>query len=685
MVVAQLAIPLATVVALLFATWFALDILLRTRPSEGVTAAAARTRELVSSYTWRLVIISTTTGLAAGAGFGALVGLEREGMESGAVAGLAVLAGAMGAAATAVIGGTLGQRASERAATAADRTLRQALAVALWAGAVPALVGGALAVAGVAGLYGVATRFADIPGGEAAFLVLGAGAGAALTALAARLLAASEQVGEDDEGPEAEAAQGATSAAGGADAVALTAVAGGAGLVLGSPLERMTDENAWLVAPLVVLALGLGAATIAAITAPFWARALRNAGRSVAAGYAIGAVLGGALAFVAPVAMLEEGRWWFAAASLAGAGVSALVFLAGRAIVGDGSGYRGRGAAFALLGGAGLVAAFVLGWQAEIEGVSRTATALYGAALAGAGALALAPAAVAVRWFGSGAATAATLAERAREAAPTAEGEDAGPAPMPLGPLTATARRALAPAWTHTFGWTVLAGAVVVAALLLAVRTELGNVAAADVPGYVQLVSELGVVADYEEFQATASYELGQYRDLLDRRDIPASDVPQLLLAGEEEARGLMALRAEQDRLDEGTDVIGAGPLPFPALPPLRLDRLAGVGALVGLTALLAAIGVAAAGRRAAGARALGAVLVGAGLPVAAALITKAVVGGNAGWEVAAGAVLAALIAGLAVAARGGGRRAVSAETGLALAVWVGASGAVIAPALLAA
>ena len=683
MVVAQLAIPLATVVALLFATWFALDILLRTRPSEGVTAAAARTRELVSSYTWRLVIISTTTGLAAGAGFGALVGLEREGMESGAVAGLAVLAGAMGAAVTAVIGGTLGQRASERAATAADRTLRQALAVALWAGAVPALVGGALAVAGVAGLYGVATRFADIPGGEAAFLVLGAGAGAALTALAARLLAASEQVGEDDDGPEA--AQGATSAAGGADAVALTAVAGGAGLVLGSPLERMTDENAWLVAPLVVLALGLGAATIAAITAPFWARALRNAGRSVAAGYAIGAVLGGALAFVAPVAMLEEGRWWFAGASLAGAGMSALVFLAGRAIVGDGSGSRGRGAAFALLGGAGLVAAFVLGWQAEIEGVSRTATALYGAALAGAGALALAPAAVAVCWFGSGAANAATLAERAREAAPTAEGEDAGPAPMPLGPLTATARRALAPAWTHTFGWTVLAGAVVVAALLLAVRTELGNVAAADVPGYVQLVSELGVVADYEEFQATASYELGQYRDLLDRRDIPASDVPQLLLAGEEEARRLMALRAEQDRLDEGTDVIGAGPLPFPALPPLRLDRLAGVGALVGLTALLAAIGVAAAGRRLAGARALGAVLVGAGLPVAAALITNAVVGGNAGWEVAAGAVLAALIAGLAVAARGGGGRAVAAETGLALAVWVGASAAVIAPALLAA
>ncbi len=684
MVVAQLAIPLAAVVALLFATWFALDILLRTRPSEGVAAAAERTRELASSFTWRFVIISTTTGLGAAAGFGALVGIERDGMESGAVAGLAVLAGALAAAVTAVIGGALGQRASERAATAADRTLRQALAVALWGGSVPGLVGGALAVAGVAGLYGIATRFADIAGGEAAFLVLGAGAGAALTALVARLLATSEQVGDDEDGPEAEAAQNAASAAGGADAFALMAVAGGAGLVLGSPLERMTDESAWLVAPLVVLALGLAAATIAAITAPFWARALRNAGRSVVAGYAIAAVLGGVLAFLAPVAMLEEGRWWFAVASLAGAGMSALVFLAGRAIVGDGSGYRGRGAAFALLGGAALVAAFVFGWQVEIEGVSPTVTALYGAALAGAGALGLAPAAVAVRWFGSGAANAAALAERAREAAPATEGEDAGPAPMPLGPLTATAQRALAPAWTHTFGWAVLVGAVAVAALLLAVRTELGNVAADDAPGYVQLVSELGVVAEFEEFQAGASYRLGLYRETLDRQDIPAADVPQLLLAGEEEARRLMTLRAEQGRLGEGTDVLGAGPLPFPALPPLRLDRLAGVGALVGLTALMASIGVAAAGRRAAGARTLGAVLVGAGLPVAAALITKAVVGGNAGWEVAAGAALAALIAGLAVAARGGGGRAVSAETGLALAVWIGASGAVIAPALLA-
>ena len=684
MIVAQLAIPLAAVVAVVFATWFALDILLRTRPGEGVSAAAERTRELGSSYIWRFVILSVTLGLAGGAGAGAAVGAYRDGVESGAVAGLAVLAGALGAAATAAAGLALGQRASERAATAADRTLRQALAITLWAGTAPALAGGALAVAGVAGLYGIATRLADIPGSEAGFLVLGAGAGAALTAMAARLLAASGNADEDG-GPEAETVEAAGSAVGGADTVALMAAAGGAGLVLGAPMAQLGDDLVWIVTPLVVMALGLAAATIAGITLPFWTRAMRNAGRSVVAGYAITAVVGGALAFLAPVAMLEEGRWWFSGAGLLGAGMSAVVFVTGRAIVGDGSGYRGTGAAFALLTGTGLVAAFAFGWQVEIEGVSSTATALYGVAMAAAGALALAPAAVAIRAFGSGAANAAALAERAREAAEPAEGAEEAPAPMPLGPLTATAQRALAPAWCQGIGWTALVGAALVGALLLAVRTELGNMAASDVPRYVQIAAELGVVPDFEDIEAQAAYDLASYRDLLDRHDIHAADVPQLLLAGEAETRLLLELRAEQGRLDEGTRTIAGGPLPFPSLPPLRLDRLVGLGALVALTGLLAAIGLAAAGRRAAVARTLGAVLVAAAVPVAAALIVRPVVGGNAGWEVAAGAALAALVAGLALAGTGGGKQGVTAETGLSLAVFLGAAGAVIAPALVAA
>ena len=226
-------------------------------------------------------------------------------------------------------------------------------------------------------------------------------------------------------------------------------------------------------------------------------------------------------------------------------------------------------------------------------------------------------------------------------------------------------------------------GAVLVAGLLLAVRAELGNVAAADVPRYVGLTADLGVTPDFEDFEAQAAYELASYRDQLDRNDVRAADVSQLLLAGEGETRRLIALRIEEGRLDERARVLAGAPGPFPALPPLRLDGLAGVGALVALVALLGAIGIAAIGGGQAAARTLGAVVVLA-VPVVAGLIARPLVGGNAGWEVAAGAAVAGLVVGLALAGWGGEKQGVTRETGLALAVWLGASGAVIAPALVA-
>ena len=169
---------------------------------------------------------------------------------------------------------------------------------------------------------------------------------------------------------------------------------------------------------------------------------------------------------------------------------------------------------------------------------------------------------------------------------------------MPLGPLTASARRALAPAWAPALGGTALVAVVVVAALLLAVRTEVGNVAADDLPRYVQLAADLGVVPDSEAIEAQVAYDLDTYRDLLDRADVPPADLPQLLLAGEEEAGRLLELRMDQGRIEEEAAAIGGGPWPFPALPPLRLDSPVAVGALVALTALLGAIGLAAAARR---------------------------------------------------------------------------------------
>ncbi len=674
MIVAQFAIPLAAGVAALLAAGLALHVLLRTRADEAVAEAAGDSRTQTGSFLWRFAALSVTAAMLAGAGFGAAVAVYREGAEAGVLAGLAVVAGALAATGIAAAGAALGQRASERAATAAGHSLRQALAITLRGGTAPALAGGALAIAGVGGLYGVATRLAGVHGAEAAFLTLGAGVGAALTAFTARLLAASEQATDGEE-----------AAAGGAETLALMATGAAAGFVLGVPIAALTDSSAWLVTPIVVMAFGLAAATVSAIALPLWTRALRNAGRAVGAGYWTAAPIAGGLAFATPLVLLDEGRWWFAGAALTGTAMSALVFIAGRTIIGDGSSYRGRGAAFAVLAGAALTAAFVFGRQVEIAGVSPAATALYGVALAAAGALALAPATSAIRWFGAGAANAIALAERAREAAPPPEGADEAQEetePLPPGPLLATAQRALAPAWTHGFAWTALVGAVALAALLLAVRTELGNVAADDVPRYVQLAAELGVTPRSEAIEAQAAYELTAYLDLLDRHDVAAADRPTLLLASEEATRRVLELRVGAGELDdEALRAIAGSPWPFPPLPPLRLDGMAAVGALLGLAALLGAIGITEAGQRQAAARTAAALLTAAALPLAGAFIAGLAAGGNAGWELAAGAALAALVMGLTLAARGGDRG----ETGLALTVWLGTAAAVIAPALAAA
>tara|TARA_B100001123_G_scaffold447748_1_gene606274 strand:- start:3663 stop:5030 length:1368 start_codon:yes stop_codon:yes gene_type:complete len=453
-------------------------------------------------------------------------------------------------------------------------------------------------------------------------------------------------------------------------------------MVLGAPIAQFSAEDIWLIAPLVLIALGLLATTISAITLPFWARTLRNAGKAVIAGYLIAALLTAALSFTAPLVLLEEGRWWFSGAALTGWCMSALIFLSGRSLTKHGKEHSNIGLVFLLLAGAALVAAFVIGRQVEIAGVSSTTTAFYGIAMAAAGALSLAPSGNAVSWFGSGTANAVALAERVRKDERPPED---GHVPIPLEPLSRTANRALASGWGQAVGWTVLVGAVSVAALLLAVRTELGNIAEKNVPQYINLAADLGVIPKGAAPETAAAYELETYRALLDRQDFAKSDVAQLMLAAEDEARHLMKLRTQQGGLTENPGTFQGGPWPFPPLPPIQLDGLTGLGALVGLIALLGVISLSAPRESWVKIKAWGGLLIAGALPVGVVLIARQSFGGNAGWEVATGGAIATLIAGIALAAqdRDKGRSIVGREAGLALALWVGAGSVVIAPALV--
>ena len=709
MVVAQLAIPLACALALLLAIWFSLDLLLREKPSEANAAAAASVRTRGDAFLSPFLVVSMIASALAALILGVLVGLYRDGLEAGAVAGVAVLAGALSAAVTAFLALALGQRANARAATASERNPRQALSIAFVAGSAPGLLMGALGIAAVSGLYAVATRFVDLPVAEAPFLVLGVAVGAALVAVIAKLTgAAGTPLGGNADGDEADQALTfALSAGDGAGTLALLAAAAAAGLAIGVPGYRVTGDLEWLLVPLAIQALGLIAAIVAAISLPAWVRVFRNAGRSVGAGYAIAAILSGALSFIAPLVMLDHGAGWFAGAALVGPVLGALLFVVPRRLAGRAGGGDGMlaGAAVALLTGVAITVAYSLGRQAEIDGLRADYAALYGVALATAGALASAPYLSALSWFGVATSSAVALAERVRREAPARPEAEA---PLPLGPLETAGKRAMAPAWSHVFAWTALVGVVSVVALLLAVRAEFGRLAEseADLPRYARLSADLGIVPEFAEFESAVAQELRTYRDLLELAGVSAADRPDLMLADDSEARRLLALRAAAGEVPGDLGAIGGGPLPFPSLPPLRLDSITAIGALLGLVTVFGALGLVTRrpggdgpeGRLAAIVRGVSALLLIAAIPLAAALLARPLGGANAGWEVGAGVAIASLIAASALLAgqtdwggtlppRAEGvtqRRAAAAGAGLSLAVFLTTTMALVAPAFLA-
>jgi len=706
-VVAQLAIPLACALALLLAIWFSLDLLWREKPSEASAAAAASVRTRGDAFLSPFLVVSMIASALAALILGVLVGLYRDGLEAGAVAGVAVLAGALSAAVTAFLALALGQRANARAATASERNLRQALSIAFVAGSAPGLLMGALSIAAVGGLYAVATRFVDLPVAEAPFLVLGVAVGAALVAVIAKLTAAAGMpLGGNTDGDEAgQALTFALSAGDGAGTLALLAAAAAAGLAIGVPGYRVTGDLEWLLVPLAIQALGLIAAIVAAISLPAWVRVFRNAGRSVGAGYAIAAILGGALTFITPLVMLDHGAGWFAGAALVGPVLGALLFVVPRRFAGRAGGGDGMlaGAAVALLTGVAITVAYSLGRQAEIDGLRADYAALYGVALATVGALASAPYLSALSWFGVATSSAVALAERVRREAP-----DRPEAPLPLGPLRTAGKHAMAPAWSHALAWTALVGVVSVVALLLAVRAEFGRLAEseADLPRYATLSADLGIVPEFAEFESAVAQELRTYRNLLEFAGVSAADRPDLMLADDSEARRLLALRAAAGEVTADLGAIGGGPLPFPSLPPLRLDSITAIGALLGLVTVFGALGLVSRrrggdgpeGRLPAIVRSVAALLLIAALPLAAALLARPLGGANAGWEVGAGVAIASLIAAWALLAGqtdwGGTlppgaeavtqRRAAAAGVGLSLAVFLTTTMALVAPAFIA-
>jgi K(+)-stimulated pyrophosphate-energized sodium pump len=193
----QLTVPVAGIIAILFALYLARDVLSRDKGPQAMQDVADTIREGADAFIKRQY---TTIGILAVVGafvIGAVITLfEGEevadtsvfGLELGWRTALAFLVGAICSMASGIIGMYISVRSNVRTAAAARRSLVEAVQVAMRGGAVSGFLVVALSLLGV---YGIFALFGGLEGGQAThdapFLIVGFGFGASFVALFAQL------------------------------------------------------------------------------------------------------------------------------------------------------------------------------------------------------------------------------------------------------------------------------------------------------------------------------------------------------------------------------------------------------------------------------------------------------------------------------------------------------------------
>ncbi|HET7471744.1 MAG TPA: sodium-translocating pyrophosphatase [Candidatus Limnocylindrales bacterium] len=194
----QLLIPIAGVVAVLFALYLARDVLSRDKGPQAMQDVADTIREGADAFVKRQY---TTIGLLA-LGGAVVIGVVIALVENAQVADVPALAGAPIGLLTAfaflvgagcsmlagIIGMTISVRSNVRTAAAARRSLVEAVQVAMRGGAVSGFLVVALSLLGVWGIFSLYDALlGDITVDQAPFVIVGFGFGASFVALFAQL------------------------------------------------------------------------------------------------------------------------------------------------------------------------------------------------------------------------------------------------------------------------------------------------------------------------------------------------------------------------------------------------------------------------------------------------------------------------------------------------------------------
>src|SRR3970040_266332 len=306
-------IPAAGFAAVLFALWLAWDVLRRDAGTAEMQDVASMIFEGAMAFLRRqystIAILAVVTAIV----IFLIVGGVSEGVkeiisdkgeikygskwvgrgEEGLLTSIAFLVGAAASALSGYIGMYISVRSNSRTASAATRSLSEAITVSLRGGAVSGFLVVALSLLGVSGIFLVYSEILGNPESIAPFLIVGFGFGASFVALFAQLGggiypraadAGADLVGKIEAGiPEDDPRNAAVVAdlvgdnvgdcAGrGADLFESMSAENIGAMILGVVIFAVTGDIAWVMFPLVLRSFGI-IATIAGISSvPFFAR-----------------------------------------------------------------------------------------------------------------------------------------------------------------------------------------------------------------------------------------------------------------------------------------------------------------------------------------------------------------------------------------------------------------------------
>src|SRR5689334_6378901 len=191
-------IPIAGIVAVLFALYLARDVLSRDKGPQAMQDVGDTIREGADAFVKRQYTTIAALAIVAAVIIGVVIALvetkqvadvqDLAGFPIGAMTAFAFLVGAVCSMASGIIGMTISVRSNVRTAAAARRSLVEAVQVAMRGGAVSGFLVVALSLLGVWGIFSIYQAVVgNVTVDKAPFLIVGFGFGASFVALFAQL------------------------------------------------------------------------------------------------------------------------------------------------------------------------------------------------------------------------------------------------------------------------------------------------------------------------------------------------------------------------------------------------------------------------------------------------------------------------------------------------------------------